>query len=88
MNTKNLTNTERRIAIKKVENLMAAQILKETSAAVEITSIGVNKWSVCGTAEAVDAAVTWMVGTGTTVENERIHDDEIGETFSYITTHA
>lgn len=88
MNTKNLTSTERRVALKKVEGMMAAQILKETSAAVEITSIGVNKWSVCGSADVVDAAVKWMIVTGTTTENERIHDDEIGETFAYLTTNA
>jgi hypothetical protein len=84
----NLTNAERFAVLKKVESMMAAQILKETGAVVEFTCCGVNKFSVCGSPKAVDAAMAWMVGTGSATENERIHDDKIDETFCYFTTHA
>lgn len=84
----NLTNAERFAILKKVESMMAAQILKETGAIVEFTCCGVNKFSMCGSPKSVDAAMAWLVGTSTVTENERIHDDEIGETFCYFTTHA
>ena len=74
--------------LREVERLMTEQIRKETGATVEITNRGVNQWTASGEYEAVDVAMAWMVGTGTTTENSRIYDEELCESFAYFTTRA
>lgn len=84
-----LTNAEIRIAIKKIEAMMAEQIKKETGAVVEMTCRDGNKWTISGKQEDAEKAIAWMVSTGTTVEDERVLDDEDGfppELFIYCTT--
>jgi hypothetical protein len=77
-----------RVALKKIEAMMAEQIREETGASVEITNRGVNQWTASGAWDAVDIAMAWMVGTGTTTENGRVYDEELCESFAYFTTNA
>lgn len=86
-----LTNEERRIAIKKIEAMMAAQIKKETGAVVEITCRSADKWTMNGQPSDAEKAMAWIVSTGSAVEDDRDLDEDPdleGELFIYFSTDA
>ncbi|MFL7901557.1 hypothetical protein ACJ41P_10520 [Azospirillum argentinense] len=83
---KNLTNADRAAAMKMIEGWLAGTILKETGAAVQVKRGSRGKWSMWGAADAVETAMTVVLGSGVATEQERFEDD--GEVFSYFTIHG
>ncbi|MFP5513328.1 MAG: hypothetical protein ACLGJC_09630 [Alphaproteobacteria bacterium] len=83
---KNLTNADRAAALKMVEGWLAGEILKETGASVQVQRGSRGKWSLWGSADAVEAAMAMVLGSGVATEQDRVEDD--GEVFSYFTIHG
>ena len=67
------------------EQRMADLVRRATGRTVEITHRGGNAWTVAGQPDDVRQAVALMLqAPGATLDDQH-HDDELGETFAYIT---
>lgn len=70
--------------IKAIEQQIAKAVAGETGCLVDITNRAAGKWTISGEPASVDAAVDYMTRHRLMTLNERAHDDEIGETFAYL----
>jgi len=70
--------------LKNVEAAMEKTIAKETGMAVEVTSRGVNEWTISGPAVAVDRAVRFLSKYNLMTETGRVCDEELNEVFVYM----
>lgn len=72
--------------IKQIETQMAQALHKETGANVEVTMRGDNAWTISGQDEEARKAAAWLQQAGLMTLNEAIYDEEIEETFCYMTS--
>ena len=73
------------MTIKQIETQIAKTIAKETGATVDITCRTAEAWTISGSDADARKAAAYMQTNGLMVTDEIAHDEELGETFCYMT---
>jgi arginine decarboxylase-like protein len=71
--------------IKNIEAAFAKTLAKELGVAVEVTARARGEWTVSGPDADARKAAAWLVSKNLLRVTEAVHDDDLAETFVYLT---